>query len=336
MRRLAPAGTAAGAGFVERENVHVPVLWTETLNALAVRPGGAYIDGTLGNAGHAAEVLRQAGATGRLLGIDRDAAALARARMRLAGLPGTVVLAHGDHGSLAALAREHGFEAVNGVLLDLGVSSEQLDEPERGFSFQRDGALDMRMNPSQGETAAELLARLDVAELTSLLRRLGEEPRAASIARAIVRSRERAPVATTAQLAALVAAASGWHGGRRHPATRTFQALRMAVNDELGALAAALADGLALLRPDGRLAVITFESLTDRLVKTFFAAHAGRLVSLPQGGARWEGERPAVAWIHRHPLTAGAEEVAANPRARSAKLRAVRRLTPEEEAQLAA
>lgn len=308
----------------------------ETLAALAVRPGGAYLDGTLGHAGHAAEVLRRAGPHGRLLGIDRDRDALARASERLRGLPGEAVLAQGDHGALGALARAHGFGEVDGVLLDLGVNSEQLDAPERGFSFMRDGPLDMRMDASRGETASGLVARLAAAELAALFRELGEEPRALSIARAIVRERARAPIVTTLRLAEIVAAAGNWHGGRRHPATRVFQALRMAVNDELGALRAALEDGLGLLRPDGRMVVISFESLTDREVKTTFAAHAGRLVSLPQGGARWEGRRPAVAWVHRHPVGPGEAEVAANPRARSAKLRAVRRLTPSEEAQLAA
>ena len=316
--------------------MHVSVLLEETLAALAVRPGGTYIDGTLGHAGHAAEVLRRVGPTGRLLGIDRDRTALARAAERLRGLPGEAVLAQGDHGALGSLARAHGFGEADGVLLDLGVNSEQLDVPERGFSFMRDGPLDMRMDASRGETAADLVARLEAVELAALLRELGEEPRAMTIARAIVRERMRAPIATTLRLAEIVAAASGWHGGRRHPATRVFQALRMAVNDELGALHAALEDGIALLRPDGRLAVISFESLTDREVKTTFATHAGRLVSLPQGGARWEGRQPAVAWVHRHPVGPGEAEVAINPRARSAKLRAVRRLTPTEEARLEA
>ena len=316
--------------------MHVPVLLEETLTALAVRPGGSYIDCTLGNAGHASEVLRRAGADGRLLGIDRDREALARAADRLRGIPGTVVLAQGAHGALGALARANGFEEVDGVLLDLGPSSEQLDSSERGFSFQRDGALDMRMDPSRGETAAEWVARLDGAGLTDLFRRLGEEPRAAAIARAIVRARERRPIETTAQLAEVVAAASGWRWSRRHPATRVFQALRMAVNNELGDLEAALADGFGLLRPNGRLVAIAFESLSDRIVKNGFAAHAGRLVSLPQGGARWEGERPAVALVNRHPLVATETEMEANPRSRSAKLRAVRRLTLDEESRLAA
>ena len=316
--------------------MHVSVLMEETLAALAVRPGGAYIDGTLGHAGHAFEVLRRAGPNGRLLGIDRDGSALARASARLQELPGVKVLAQGDHVALRRMAREHGFGEVDGVLLDLGVNSEQLDEPARGFSFMRDGPLDMRMDTSRGRTAAELVAQMDAAELAALFRELGEEPRAMAIARAIVRERARAPLVTTARLAEIVAAAGGWHGGRRHPATRVFQALRMAVNDELGALRAAIEDGIGLLRPDGRMAVISFESLSDREVKTAFTAHAGRMVSLPQGGARWEGRQPAVAWVHRHPVGPGEAEIAANPRARSAKLRAVRRLTPPEEARLVA
>jgi len=316
--------------------VHLAVMLKETLDALNVRPGGAYIDGTLGNAGHASEVLRRAGPSGRLLGIDRDEEALARARVRLAGIPGTAVLAHGNHGSMDSIAHEHGFDEVDGVLIDLGVSSEQLDTPERGFSFQRDGALDMRMDRSMGETAAELLNRLDEHALAALLRELGEEPRAGSIARAIIRARASGSILTTARLAEIVAAASGWHGGRRHPCTRTFQALRMAVNDEVGALERALQAALSLLRRDGRLAVISFESITDRVVKTRFSNHVGRLVSLPQGGARWEGLRPAMAWVHRHPVVPDEQEQTENPRSRSAKLRVVRRLQPDEESRLVA
>jgi len=318
--------------------MHEPVMLSETVEMLAVRPGGSYVDGTLGCAGHAREILRRAGPRGRLLGIDRDAAALARARARLAGEGGTGVMiqVHGNHGDLERLAAENGFAGVQGVLLDLGVSSEQLDSPGRGFSFQEDGPLDMRMDPTSGETAAALLARLDVDELAALFRRLGEEPLAGVVARAIDRARGAAPVRTTGHLAGIVAGAVARRPPqvRRQTLVRVFQALRMAVNGELESLAGALAAGLRLLAPDGRMVVIAFESLTDRMVKRCFAAHAGRMAALPQGGARWEGERPAVALLTRRPLTPGAEEVARNPRARSAKLRGVRRLTAAESVRL--
>jgi 16S rRNA (cytosine1402-N4)-methyltransferase len=309
--------------------MHLPVLLRETVDALAGIPGGSVIDGTLGGAGHAGEILGRAGPAGRLLGIDRDPEALARAAARLKDVPGEKVLVHGAHGEMRRLAEEHGFGAVDGVLLDLGVSSDQLDAPERGFSFRFDGPLDMRMDAGRGESAADLLARLDGPSLAELLRRLGEEPQAWRVARAIVRARERGPVATTGRLAEVVSEALGGKKGPRHPATRVFQALRMAVNQELEDLARALEDGLSLLKPGGRMAVITFESITDRFVKQRFAAHAGKWVSLQQGGERWEGEQPAVARVTRRPVEAGEAEVAANPRARSAKLRVVQRLGGE-------
>ncbi len=305
--------------------MHLSVLLQETVDALDVAPGGSYIDGTLGGAGHAAEILRRAGPTGRLLGIDRDEEALSRSAERLAALSGDKVLVHGAHGELRRLAEANGFAAVNGILLDLGVSSDQLDTPGRGFSFRLEGPLDMRMDPTRGESAADLLARLDVQSLADVLRRLGEEPQARRIAQAIVRAREQRPIETTGRLAEVVSDALGGRMGPRHPATRVFQALRMAVNRELEELEQALADALGLLKPGGRLAVITFESLTDRLVKQFFVAHAGRWVSLQQGGERWEGELPAVERVTRHPVEPGPDEVAANPRARSAKLRVAKR-----------
>ena len=310
--------------------MHLSVLLQETVDALAVVPGGSYIDGTLGGAGHASEILKRAGPAGRLLGIDRDAEALGRAAARLAAVPGEKVLAHGTHGEVRRLAAANGFAGVDGMLLDLGVSSEQLDTPGRGFSFRLEGPLDMRMDPTRGESAAELIARLEADELAEVLRRLGEEPQARRVAQAIVRARAESPILTTGRLAGVVSEALGGRKGPRHPATRVFQALRMAVNRELEELEQALEDGLELLKPGGRLAVITFESLSDRLVKQRFAAHAGRWVSLQQGGERWEGEWPAVTKVTRHAVEAGADEVAANPRARSAKLRAVqRRGTPE-------
>ena len=305
--------------------MHIPVLLSETVESLAVKPGGRYIDGTLGRAGHAAEILRRAGPKGWLLGIDRDVEALPRAAATLETVPGHKTLVHGTHGALGDLARANGFDAVDGILLDLGVSSDQLDTPERGFSFQADGPLDMRMDQTQGESARELIARWSEDALAELFREWGEEPRARQAARAIVRERERRPIATTGQLAEIVSRAVGGRSGRRHPATRVFQALRMAVNDEMGNLTRALEAGLRLLKPCGRMAVITFESLTDRAVKRCFAEHAGRWVSLQQGGEQWEGAEPAVERVTRHPVEAGDAECAANPRARSAKLRVVER-----------
>ena len=306
--------------------MHVPVLLRETIDALAVRAGGVYVDGTLGRAGHARAILARAGAGATLVGIDRDDQALAESRDALAMVTGArVELVHGRHGDLAQLVRERGFNEVDGILLDLGVSSPQLDEAGRGFSFRRDGPLDMRMDRSRGLTAAELVATQGEEELTTLFRTLGEEPQARRIARAIARAREQAPLTTTGQLAALVERTVGRHGAH-HPATRVFQALRMAVNDEVGELERALAGGLGLLRPGGRFAVITFESLTDRIVKRFFAAHAGREVSLQQGGARWEGELPRVRLVARHAVTATEQELNENPRSRSAKLRTAERM----------
>lgn len=309
--------------------MHIPVLLEETVAALAPQPGCVYVDGTLGQAGHASAVMRLAGPTGRLLGIDRDGEALARAaaNLRRDGIPGTHTLVQGAHGDLGALARAHGFESVDAILLDLGVSSDQLDTPERGFSFRHDGPLDMRMRNDAGETAADLVARLSVAEMTALFRDLGEERRAAAIARAIERERRTAPFTRTLQLADCVArAVGGAHTKGRHPATRVFQALRMAVNDEMGDLRRALEAGLRLLRPGGRMAVLTFESLTDRVVKQTFRAHCGRDEALQQGGSEWRGERPRTEAIFRKAVVGRPEELEANPRARSAKLRAVRRM----------
>jgi 16S rRNA (cytosine1402-N4)-methyltransferase len=299
----------------------------ETVDCLAVRPGGVYLDATLGEAGHAVEILRRAAPGGRLLGIDRDPAAIDRASARLReAVPGCAVCVQGNHADLGTLADAHGFSGLDGVVIDTGVSSWQLDEAARGFSFQQDGALDMRMDPTRGETAAELLARLDAVGLATCFRTLGEEPQAMRVARAIVRERERAPIITTLHLAEVVSRAIGGRGDhKRHPATRVFQALRMAVNGELEALEAALEASLARLRPGGRLAVITFESLSDRLVKRGFTEHVGREAALQQGGSRWEGRLPRMAWVARRALRPGEDEVARNPRARSARLRAIAR-----------
>ncbi|MBR4317648.1 MAG: 16S rRNA (cytosine(1402)-N(4))-methyltransferase RsmH [Kiritimatiellae bacterium] len=309
--------------------MHIPVLLKETVAALNPQPGCVYIDGTLGQAGHASAVMRLAGPTGKLLGIDRDSEALVRAQQNLLrdGIPGSHTLVHGAHGDIGTIARANGFDQVDAILLDLGVSSDQLDTPERGFSFRQDGPLDMRMRHDAGETAADLVARLSVAEMTTLFRELGEEKRAGAIARAIDRERQKVPFTRTLQLADCVAKAVGTaHTKGRHPATRVFQALRMAVNDEMGDLRKALEAGLELLKPGGVMAILTFESLTDRVVKQTFRAHCGQDVSLQQGGSEWRGQLPKTELIFKKAVAGQPEELEENPRARSAKLRAVRRV----------
>lgn len=298
---------------------HIPVLLEETVGALSVRAGGRYVDGTLGRAGHARAIAARGG---EVLGIDRDDAALAAVRAQnLAG----VTAAKGNHGDLKRIADERGWNEVDGVLLDLGVSSPQLDEAGRGFSFLREGPLDMRMDRAGALTAADLVNGESAERLAEIFRTLGEEPQARRIARALVAARaDGTRFTTTTELADFVERLVGRRGGH-HPATRVFQALRMAVNDELGELARALDGGLALLKPGGRFAVITFESLSDRIVKRFFAAHVGKMRALQQGGEMWEGELPKARAVTKKAVTAGAAEVDLNPRARSAKLRVIER-----------
>lgn len=294
---------------------HTPVLLAEVIAGLAPRPGGRYLDATVGGGGHALAVLQAAQPGGVLLGIDADPAALAATAERLAeaGLGQQAVLRHGSFADLAALAAEAGFAAVDGILFDLGVSSYQLDTPERGFSFAADGPLDMRLDPTQGPTAADLVNRLSERELAGIIFQYGEEHAARRIARAIVERRRSQPFQSTADLAAVVARAVGSRHGRIHPATRTFQALRIAVNHELDRLAAALPQAVALLVLGGKLAVISFHSLEDRIVKQFLRAEAA-------------GEAPRLAIITKKPVVASDAEVAANPRARSAKLRVAVRI----------
>ena len=300
---------------------HIPVLLHETIDGLAVRAGGRYVDGTLGRAGHAKEIIA---CGGEVLGIDRDEQAL-REIGALAGL--TAV--RGRHGDLRRIANENGWQEVDGILLDLGVSSPQLDEAGRGFSFLREGPLDMRMDRSRELTAAQLVNGGDAETLADVFRKWGEEPQARRIARAIAaRVGEGRRFETTTELADFIERLVGRHGGH-HPATRVFQALRMAVNDEAGELDAALSDGLGLLRPGGRFAVITFESITDRIVKRFFASHVGKIRSLQEGGERWEGELPRVRAVTGKPVVASSDEAEANPRSRSAKLRIVEKVKEE-------
>ncbi len=288
--------------------------------------GGCYIDATIGSGGHAAAVLERAGAGARLLGIDRDPLALARAGARLEVHAAALSLMHGAFGDLAVLVAAAGWPAADGIVMDLGVSSDQLEDPERGFSFMQDGPLDMRMDPHGDVTASDLIGQLDEMGLCELFRKYGEEPAARRVARRIVRERQREPITRTLRLAAVIAAAKGggFHGGR-HPATRCFQALRIAVNRELDQLTVGLEAALELLRPGGRLAVIAFHSLEDRCVKACFRRHAGRETALAAGGSRMDFQPPRTRILTRRPLVPDASETACNPRARSAKLRVAQR-----------
>ena len=287
---------------------HIPVLLEETVDALAIKCGGLYLDGTFGRGGHSRQIVRLGG---NVLGIDRDDEAVASA--------GDIKVLKGRHGDLRRLANENGWNEVDGILLDLGVSSPQLDEAGRGFSFQREGPLDMRMDRSSALTAAEVVNTYSPEELERIFREYGEERRARVLAKKIAAKRN---FNTTSELAAFIESVIG-RGGAHHPATRVFQALRMEVNDEIGELERALAGGMELLKSGGRFAVITFESITDRIVKRFFAEHVGRAVSLQQGGERWEGVLPRAKAVFRRAVTASESEISVNPRSRSAKLRVI-------------
>ncbi|NLC58111.1 MAG: 16S rRNA (cytosine(1402)-N(4))-methyltransferase RsmH [Armatimonadetes bacterium] len=301
--------------------LHIPVLLPEVVSFLQPRCGGVYVDCTLGDGGHAEALLRHSAPDGMVIGIDRDPAALAVASARLAEFGSRLRPVHATFDRVAEVVRGEGFAAADGVLFDLGVSSRHLEEAGRGFSFLQDAPLDMRMDPTGGVTAAALVATLTQEELERLLRDYGEERFAGRIARAIVRERAQAPIERTGQLASIVAGAvpPAYRHGRIHPATRTFQALRIAVNGELDLLAAALRNGVAILHPGGRIVVISYHSLEDRITKTLFRELAG--IGFPAG----EAPEPLLTLLTRKPVVPGEEEVAANPRARSAKLRAAER-----------
>ena len=291
---------------------HLPVLYNEVLEGLQPRPGGVYIDGTVGAGGHAAGLLERSAPDGRLLGLDRDPAALAQAGARLAGFGARVRLEQASYLQMADFAPE---ASADGVLLDLGLSSLQLDDPARGFSFQGEGALDMRFGPDTELTAALIVNEWPADELADVLFEYGEERLSRRIARAIVAAR---PLHTTRELAEVVSRAAGGRREKIHPATRTFQALRMAVNEELEAVAAVLPLAASRLRPGGRLAVISFHSLEDRRVKHYFR-------ELGQAAAEAATSLPAWRVLTRKPIEPTAAETAANPRARSARLRIVER-----------
>jgi len=304
---------------------HAPVMPEEALRFLAPRSGGVYVDGTLGGGGHSQLILEACAPDGILYAFDRDRAALSAAGERLAGFGDRFHPVHGNFAEMAEALRASGVTGINGFLLDLGVSSHQLDTAERGFSFQTDAPLDMRMDTGSGPSAGDLVNELPETELTRIIREYGEERWAQRIARFIVATRTESPVTTTLRLVDIIKGAvprGAWEE-RLHPATRTFQALRIAVNDELGSLERGLAAGVGILKPEGRGVVISFHSLEDRIVKLCFRELARGCIcprELPLCGC---GHVPEVTILTSRAVRPGETETAANPRARSARLRAV-------------
>lgn len=309
--------------FTGEELPHQPVLYNEIIHALQPRRGGHYIDGTLGAGGHARGILETSGPDGRLLGLDIDPQALALAGARLASFGERVVLRHASYTEMDDELAALGWGQVDGILLDLGVSSMQLDQPERGFSFQTEAPLDMRFDPTSGSTAADLVNSLPEAELADLLYRYGEERKSRQIARAIVQAR---PLHTTYELAQVVRKAIGGSRGRIDPSTRTFQALRIAVNRELESIEMALPMAIDLLAPGRRLAVVAFHSLEDRLVKQFFRRESQDCICPPEQPVCTCEHHASLLEITRHPIRASEAELDQNPRSRSARLRVAEKI----------
>jgi 16S rRNA (cytosine1402-N4)-methyltransferase len=301
---------------------HQPVLYHEIIHALQPKNEGQYVDGTLGAGGHAKGILEACAPDGRLLGLDVDPQALALARENLAPYGERVRLIRASYDFLTEILREIGWEAVDGILLDLGLSSMQLDTAERGFSFQQDAPLDMRFDPASPTNAADLVNKLPQDELADLIYRYGDERASRRIAQAIVKAR---PLQTTLQLAAVIESVLP-RRGRVHPATRTFQALRMAVNQELERVENVLPQAVAALRSGGRLAIISFHSLEDRIVKEYFRAESKDLVNPPYEQIYEVEKKATLKEINRKVIIPGEAEIKANPRARSAKLRVVEKL----------
>ena len=309
------------------EYTHKSVLLQECLDGLNIKPDGIYVDGTLGRAGHSREIAKRL-TTGRLIGIDRDAAALEAAPARLEGLMDRVILVRGNFSQVGEILRKLDIPAVDGMLFDLGVSSPQLDEAARGFSYLQDAPLDMRMDQSAALTAYEVVNEWSQEELKRILWQYGEERYAGPIAAAIVRHRAQAPVRTTLELADLIRSAMPAKACRekQHPAKRSFQAIRIAVNDELGEVERMLDTALDLLNPGGRLAIISFHSLEDRLVKTAYAGWAKGCTCPPDFPVCVCGKTPKVRLVGKKPIVSTPQELEENPRARSAKLRVAEKL----------
>lgn len=302
---------------------HIPVLMEEALDALALKAGGRYLDGTFGAGGYSRALLeREPKAT--LLALDRDPSAITGGAGLVAAMGGRLTLAEARFGALAEEAERFRMTPLDGVVLDIGVSSMQLDQAQRGFSFRFDGPLDMRME-AVGQSAAELVNEADEGVLANIIYHYGEERRSRAVARAIVEARRKAPIATTKQLADLVAGIVRGEPGGAHPATRTFQGLRIAVNDELCELVRALHAAEAVLAPGGRLSVVTFHSLEDRIVKQFFAERSGRAPAGSRHAPAMAQQQATFKLVTKGPVAPSDAETRANPRARSAKLRAAER-----------
>ena len=309
------------------EFVHRSVLLDECIEALSIRPDGIYVDGTLGGAGHSFEIVKRL-TTGRLIGIDRDRVALTAAEERLQPYLDRVTLVHANFSEIRSILNNLSIPGADGMLFDLGVSSPQLDDAERGFSYMADAPLDMRMNRDDPLTAAELVNTWPAEELRGIFYEYGEERYAPQVAAAIVRRRETKPIETTLELAEIIRSAMPPQALReqQHPAKRCFQAIRIAVNDELGAVRRLMEDAIDCLNPGGRLAVITFHSLEDRIVKTAMQAAAKGCTCPPEFPVCVCGKKPRVTVLTRKPIVSGAAELNENPRARSAKLRVAEKL----------
>jgi 16S rRNA (cytosine1402-N4)-methyltransferase len=308
---------------VDEAREHVPVLYGAVLAGLQIQSGGQYIDATVGAGGHATGILQGSAPDGQLLGLDADPEAISFAQQALAPFGERAILRNANFRQMKAMAKSLGFGQTDGILMDLGLSSRQLRNAERGFAFSQDGPLDMRMDPALEQTAADLVNYLPEAELADLIWRYGEERHSRRIARTIVAAR---PVNTTSQLAELIARTVG-RREKIHPATRTFQALRIAANDELEALTEALPQARDLLRPGGRMAIISFHSLEDRLVKHFFQREARDCVCPPETPICVCQHQATLRILSRKPIRPTPEEIAENPRSRSARLRVAERLS---------
>ena len=309
------------------EFYHVSVLLEECIDGLNIKPDGIYVDGTLGGAGHSSQIAKRL-TTGRLIGIDRDPVALKAAGERLAPYADRVTLVHSNFCEIAQVLKNLGIDGVDGILLDLGVSSPQLDDAERGFSYMNDAPLDMRMNGEDALSAYEVVNTWSYEELRRILFDYGEERYAPRIADAICRRREEKPIRTTLELVDIIRSAMPAAALRekQHPAKRSFQAIRIAVNDELGSVETVMRDAIPCLNPGGRLAIITFHSLEDRIVKNGMAEAAKGCTCPPSFPVCVCGKKPKVKFISRKPIVSGDEELERNPRARSAKLRICEKL----------